>query len=270
LFTIPEFLILMLSADRLNAAERAELFAGRMAQDPFLDVKLARLLPHPGDREQLPPELTLRLLGVLETISPGPRLLPRLNFLTRHADPRIASRASLLVGRRLYNVSWMERQLASADARQRANVVEALWDVQSGPAHELLRRCLWDSNQRVVGNAVVGLHRLGDSSALLMLRALLTDPRREFRLTGVWVAGKIEALELIPLLEQMLSDPDETVRKLASRIVGELRAARRNAAVADKSAPPPAPYARAPEPEACGALRYQPGQRGYITGMDNL
>jgi len=268
LFDVPEFLVRLLMTDGFTAAELAAFLAAQMSHDRLLDVKLARLLPRPGHCNGLAPEVVVRLLTVLEELSPGPRLLIPLNQMTAHPDPRIASKATLLIARRLHNKGWMERQLRSGDARLRANVVEALWGVQTGFSRELFYECLGDSNNRVVGNALVGLHKLDDCAVLPRLRALLKDCRSEFRVTGAWVARHIEAIEMLPLLEELaVKDEEPGVRAAASRALEPLREAARRRAVPElPAAAPEAPRrSRVGEEAWSPAPQVQPAS--YVTSI---
>jgi hypothetical protein len=54
-----------------------------------------------GNDNGLSRESMLRVMAVLDVISQGPRILTIVNHLTRHSDRRIASKAAMLVGRRV-------------------------------------------------------------------------------------------------------------------------------------------------------------------------
>lgn len=122
----------------------------------------------------------------------------------------------MLVGRRLQSQRWLERHLTSSDARVRANVTEALWSVNSALAAKTFRKCLTDENNRVRGNALIGLHLLGDRSASALVLKLTKDRRPLFRQTAAWVMGRMDDPKLIPTLEQLLEDPDDGVRQSAA------------------------------------------------------
>ncbi len=168
--------------------------------------------------------LTLRVLDVLDEISPGPRLLMIVGHLTRHPEKHVASKAALLVGRRLQSREWVERHLASTDSRVRANVVESLWSVNSALAAHTFRKCLCDENNRVRGNALVGMHLLGDRSVGWRVRQLTKDSRPRFRQTAAWVIGRLGEPELVPALEGLLIDSDRGVRQASANALEKLRA----------------------------------------------
>ena len=127
-----------------------------------------------------------------------------LTRLLRNGSATIASKAALMFGRRVSNPLWVERQMAMADARMRANVIEALWGVKSPEAEKSLRAALYDSHHRVVGNALVGLHQLGDREVpgRLMEMAAHADPH--FRAAAAWAMGRTGDRSYIEPLRALL------------------------------------------------------------------
>lgn len=53
-------------------------------------------------------------------------------------------------------------RLGESDPRVRANAIESLWGVDSPEARTLLSFATNDANNRVVGNALLGLYHLGN------------------------------------------------------------------------------------------------------------
>lgn len=224
LFDSPEFLLSLVGSKRFNTQELKDFCARYAREDSLLDVKLARLLPgRMSDRYHLETDFILRILEILDEISRGPRLLTIIDHLTNFPEPRVASKAALLVGRRLQNRHWVERHISSTDPRVRANVAEALWGVDSELAKKTLCKCLLDENNRVRGNATVGLHLLGDRKINWYVRRLAKDSRAEFRQTAVWVIGKVGEPDFAPLLEELLLDPSQEVRQSAEKALNRLR-----------------------------------------------
>jgi hypothetical protein len=202
----------------MSRKELMEVCQKWMALDSQLDVKLARLTPgREAGAGQLPAETVVRILDVLDGISPGPRLILLLNHLTRHPNRRIAAKATLLVGRRLRNQDWVARQMENQDGRVRASVVEGLWGVSTAAAQSHLWASLKDKNNRVVGNALIGLHQLGESGVNEFVKRMLEDPRPPFRWTAAWVMGKIGAAEFVESLERAKEDKEAHVRNAAER-----------------------------------------------------
>jgi hypothetical protein len=224
LFDAPAFLLELVRSHYFNDGELKGFCARYVREDSLLDVKLARLMPgRRSDSYHLETEFILRILNVLDEISPGPRLLMIIGHLTTYAEQRVASKAALLVGRRLQSHEWVERHLSSPDPRIRANVVEALWGANSALAARTLRKCLQDENNRVQGNAIIGLHMLGDQDVNWRIRQLTKDMRPAYRQTAAWVIGRVKDPEFTPLLEGLLVDLDERVRQSAENALERLR-----------------------------------------------
>ena len=81
----------------------------------------------------------------------------------------------------------MERLVRDEDARVRANFMEGLWNfAASDHCRRLFRQALEDSNHRVVGNALVGLHRLGETHTVIAhLSKMARRPEVLFRAAAV-------------------------------------------------------------------------------------
>ena len=223
LLDLPEFLLQLVSPERLSRQELVEVCQQLMQHEPLLDVKLARLLPgRQAAAQALDSATAVRLMDVLDTISPGPRLNMIIGHLTQHADRRIASKAALLIGRRLHSPAWVGAHLDSPDPRVRANVVEALWGERTALALKTFRACLRDDNNRVVGNALFGLHLAEDREAGPRSQQLLHDPRTEFRQTAIWVIEKTRDPRSITWLEAAQADDHPDVRRAAQKALRNL------------------------------------------------
>ena len=84
----------------------------------------------------------------------------------------------------------MKWVLHEADPRVRANAIEALWWVDTPEARALLHLATNDSDNRVLGNALLGLYYLGDCAVLEQLIKLSADAPAGFRATAAWVLVK--------------------------------------------------------------------------------
>lgn len=220
----PEFLTRLLDPDQFPRSRQIEICRRLMAIDPLFDVRLARLTP--GRRLEDPTLETkevVRVLDVLDQISPGPRLILLLQHLARHTDPRIASKATLLIGKRLRNEDFVARQLESPDCRVRASTIEGLWNSSQPGSRARLWAGLKDKNNRVVGNALIGLHRLGEAGVREFVMRMIEDTRPPFRWTAAWVMGQIGGEEFIAPLEHAAADPDAQVRRSAQKALQAIR-----------------------------------------------
>jgi HEAT repeat protein len=108
------------------------------------------------------------------------------------------------------------------------------------PLRRLFRLALKDPNHRVAGNALVGLHRLGeDLDVIRHLGKMARRPEPLFRASAAWVMGQTGEERYIGVLRQMVRDPDSLVR------LNALRSLRRiNLASAAKAARPASTAAR--------------------------
>lgn len=192
--------------------------------DPSFDLKLARRLPdRPGAYSCCDSRSAARALEILDETSAGRRLLPILGHLVHSADIRISEKATLLVGRRLQNPEWAAKQLKRDDPRVRANAVESIWGLRSVRARTLLDDCLTDGANRVKGNALVGLHLIGESAAIGAVSLLGANTDYGLRSTAAWAMGRIGDSFFVPDLNSMMRDAHPQVRGAALRSLIEIR-----------------------------------------------
>ncbi|MBZ5580427.1 MAG: HEAT repeat domain-containing protein [Acidobacteriia bacterium] len=249
----PEFLQELMNPQHLERAQLVAVCRGLLNLDAQLDVRLARMLP--GREENgsgMSREAVVRVLDVLDEISPGGRLILLLNHLTRHPDSSISAKATLLIGKRLRNQDWVARQLENPDGRVRANAIEGIWDVRTASARTNLWSSLKDKNNRVVGNALIGLHERGESGVAEFVKRMIEDSRPPFRWTAAWVMGRLGGEEFTEPLERAMGDPDAQVRKSAERALAALRAAGERPAAApqvSKTTPAAVPARASNSPE---------------------
>ncbi|MBZ5580426.1 MAG: HEAT repeat domain-containing protein [Acidobacteriia bacterium] len=240
----PECLRQLIAPGHFSREQLLAVSRHLMTIDGFFDVKLAGLLPRRhADQRRLDTQNMLRVLDVLDAISPGSRLVLAVNHLTHHPDQHIASKAALVVGRRLQSKQWVKGQMTSEDPRVRANVLEALWGIHSESAREAFRIGVNDENNRVVGNALVGLHPFGEPGLSEFVARMLEDPRPAFRWTAAWVMGRIGDPQFGEKLQRALQDKDPKVGKAAERALAAVQSA-------CQAQPPTAEPISAPSPVA--------------------
>ena len=221
-------LLLRALCDPILSKEEA-IALGRAATraDPMADVALAKGLADSvladGGPAQL--ETAPRLMEILAEISDGSRILPAMMRLMRHSNPSIRSKAVLTIGRGGQSIQWLKGRMAQADPRIRANAIEAIWSVNSREAQTLLGSALTDANNRVLGNALLGLYRLGDCSVIREIVLMASHETSVFRSTAAWVMGETDDPRFTETLVRMLVEPDTTVRKLAFTALRRVKAA---------------------------------------------
>jgi hypothetical protein len=210
---------------RCSCESAVRLFRRLLAVDPALDFRLARMLP--GRNDSNPGKVlsgghAARAMDILDQTSPGQRLMSVVGHLPNSSDARIAAKAALFVGRRVNNPAWTAKQLNREDQRLRANAIEASWGAKSNAAIRLLEECTEDTSNRVVGNALIGLHLAGCPDVVERALALSESEQAGLRSTAAWAMGKIGSPAFIDRLTALLRDVHTEVRSTAIRSLVEI------------------------------------------------
>ena len=223
LLSCPAFLVELTRKERYSLPKLVEICRELAAIDTRLDIRLARLLPgRMEDRCRLASEVVVRILDLLNEISAGPRLILLLSHLTSHPHPKIAESATVLMGRRVCNSGWTRRRLETGGPDVRAGVVQGLWGRNTPEARITMRKCLDDASERVVGNAVFGLHLLQEADVPELMERLMADARPPFRATAARLAGQIGTAEFAGLLGMARNDSEASVRLAAIQAMVQL------------------------------------------------
>jgi HEAT repeat protein len=232
-----------LSREQAMAVARA---ASRI--DPAIDIALAKSLADRGSwGDTTQPAELVRLMEIMAEVSTFVRILPALKRMARHPNPHVRSKAVLMIGRNDPASGWMQNRFVESDPRIRANTVEALWGVDTREARALLLAAAHDDNNRVAGNALLGLYRLGEAGAEPELRKMADHASAPFRATSAWVMGEIADPRFATVLAGLLADPSQMVRKRAFSAIGKIAAAR-SRSPNPLSPPNPSPAAPSSEP----------------------
>jgi len=185
-----------------------------MKLDRYLDVQMAELLLGRSNFA-LDQRCAMRALEVLDQITVGPRLVRMVGQLLSHENPHIRSKAAMVVGRRVEGWMWIHSQLATAEPRVRANVVEALWHSGHPLCVAVFSRYRDDDDNRVAGNALYGLYLQGDPGVIPCVLRMAGHADPKFRGTAAWLMGKIGQPGLAEPLRGMLGDKDRHVKGIA-------------------------------------------------------
>jgi HEAT repeat protein len=213
------------------------LSLGRAARrvDPMVDVVLARNLADSAmDSGTVQIADPSRLMDILCEIADAGRIMPSLMRMMRHPNSHLRSKAVKLIGRGSLSAKWVMGRLSESDPRVRANAVESLWGVDTPEARTLLSFAANDGDNRVVGNALLGLYYLGDTSALIDVMKLAAAESALFRSTAAWVMGESADPRFTESLRRMISDPDTVIRKRVFAALAQIKTANAQPAVGER------------------------------------
>jgi hypothetical protein len=157
----------------------------------------------------------LRALDLLETMADYGVLFSWLRSLINHESENVRSKAVKLMCKVSPSKLVVARQLESDEPRVRANAVEALWFSEDPDRTDVFRKALLDQAQRVVVNALIGLHYQGQEDAMAKLLQLSKHASEAFRIAAVWAFRFLNDARAIPALELLQQDESETVREKA-------------------------------------------------------
>jgi hypothetical protein len=223
--------VAIVSDAALLTADEARTVARRLsALDPLFAMKLARAVPAaPADAtEGRLDAVTGRLVDLIVSLRDGQGILPAAAVLLRHPDRHIQSKAALIVGRIHHSHKWVDQKLSDPDPRVRANAVESLWGANTEGARAVFLTATANEDNRVAGNAVIGLYRMGDATSIGWTASMSAaeNPRR--RATGAWIMGRTGDARFAHSLRQMVADADPDVRRNAYRAMCALNGAHKN------------------------------------------
>lgn len=220
-------LIRMLCAPSMGKEEAQGLARGAIGVAPSTGPLLARRLTElleAADGSEDAAQIA-RLVDLLAEVSDNAHVFPSIVRLLRHPNPHIRSKAVLMIGRRSRSAQWVRHRLADSDSRIRANALEALWDVDTAEARELLEALIRDPNNRVAGNAMLGLYRLGLTYIIPEILNLAVHESALFRSTAAWVMGESGDPRFTEPLAGLLRESNAMVRKRAFAALGRMRSA---------------------------------------------
>ena len=213
-----------LLSDPMESALAPAIELARMvaSTDATFEVKLMKHVQEVGLEHR--GAVAYRVLELIEHISDGSRVLPLLMHLASDPDRWIRSKVALLMGRWRHAPKLISRCLSDPDPRVRANAVESLWGVRDPEVCERFRAALQDYNHRVSANAVVGLHLASAEPAKPLLESMITHPDQLFQAAGAWATGRCREASLRQSLVRLASGLGPQ-RRTAIRALVELRAA---------------------------------------------
>ena len=224
---------LLVDPKPFTSTEAAGIVRHARTLDPFFDVKLLRAIGIDGRLDSADSAQAGRVLEIVDNTSDGAHVMPLLTQLMRHSNPRVVSKAALLVGRMNRNLRWVEQRMMDPDARVRANAVESLWGLDSPDAREAFLTATLDSDNRVAGNGAVALYRADDCAAIRVLEEMANRGDQRFRATAAWAMGETSDARFVPALSRMISGAEPPVRQNVFRALARIRQRSAQAGSAD-------------------------------------
>lgn len=193
--------------------------------DPQLDAKLMRQVMKDDGTfvREMDVERLERVLAVIDEISDGTRLITSLMKLLRHPNPRVCSKAALLVVRAHRNADWFAQQMSNPDPRVRASTIEGL--LYARPNDREIA-ALWqhaqDGHHRVATTALLVLYQNGKEVGD-MLEQLATHSDERFRAAAAWAMGQTQDARFLPTVQSMARSDTGMAKRAALRASVKIR-----------------------------------------------
>jgi len=188
-----------------SRSESVNLLRLLMRLDPMTDLELVKSVLENGGTTPEAEAASLRLLEVMAEVSNGARILLASAPLMRHPNPRIRSKAALLVGRKSRNPKWIDRIQDEPDCRVRANAIESLWGMDFEGAKEVMLAAARDKHTRTAGNGMVGLYRLGSLESLALMAGGAASEDPAMRASSVWAMGETGDPRFLKILAPLMA-----------------------------------------------------------------
>ena len=209
-------------------AARAMAESGKKLETA-LEMALGKTLRHQSSSEHS--TRILRILDLLDAISAQGWWNSFQVELMAYPDKIVRSKAALLIGRSNKNSAWIGRRLMDRDLRVQANAVEALWQLDAAESKPLLQVALKSKNNRVAGNAALGLYRIGDLKAVRSLMEMAGHKEPLFRLSAFWAIGETQDPRFLPFLAEQFKTAQGKLRLAVTNALARVR--RREKAAAE-------------------------------------
>lgn len=205
---------------KLTREEAVTIARVALKMDPSLDLKLAmQLATHVISDEKS----ARRVLDILDSVSNPGNLLPMLSNILQHPDPKVRSKAALLMGKGNRNAQWVHNQLSETDERIRANAVESVWGMTTGYACNVFRIAARDPHQRTAVNGMLGLYFAGHLESIRMLYDAAGSDSSSLRASAAWAMGRTQDPRFLNGLTKLVRDNNTAVRSNALKSVARIR-----------------------------------------------
>ena len=188
---------------------------------------MLKLLPDAAQRLQRralsgPPEQRVKAMQIAQELEIAEGLSQALVQLCADANPRVRSKATVLLGQvpGAEPGPLVERLINDTDSRVRANAIEVLESRPDPQLAPILAERAMAANGRERANAIKALGRMKIGTASKQLLNMLRDPRPEHRISALWALRQIGWWQMVNEVGRLAqTDEDARVRRYAIAVL---------------------------------------------------
>lgn len=189
-----------------------------------IDAEVARALSAVLKRGGDNAAVILRLLDIIKALGAEEHLIAAQDDLTAHPDERVRSKAAYLLVLATKSPLRVSKALLQKDLRIQANAVEALSELRNPEHRSIFRMAALSTNNRVAGNAVIGLYRIADLESINQILRMAKSADPAFRLTAIWAMGETGDPRFLPYLSREFQTyADGKIRLAIVRALAHIR-----------------------------------------------
>lgn len=201
--------------DEAELHVRSLMAEGRRVPERFALALQAEPPPAPASAD--------RMLELMRRVTPLDRLVQLLDKIIPSSSAEVRGKARKLYETLTTDLSWAEPFIRGNSGRDAADLIEALWRVTpSTTLREIFVTAAAQPHNRLAGNGLVGLFRLGDEEARTAVLSMTRHEDEAYRATAAWVIGRVSWQGGATRLNEMVHDESEKVRRNARRALGRL------------------------------------------------
>jgi hypothetical protein len=219
---------LLFASEQLSLQESLHLATLASRVDPKLPPTWAQNLSHLIEQVSAtkPVEGIARRLEILARCLDPLRAASLLGKMSSHSDPRIRSKAALLL-LKVDPAADLLPLLEDENPRVRSNGLESMWGRQDASALDRFEQHSTRPHIRESVNALLGLHRAGQLAARRRLIESAETADTRHQLAAIWAMGQTQDPRLLAYLQQKLRDssgPKHTSMLRAARRIKQFQA----------------------------------------------
>jgi len=201
------------------------VFKTAITTDPSLDIQMKNLLMGVTSGPKPDKRAAMRMLEILDQISPEARVTRLIAQLLQLDDPLLRSKAALMVSRRTGGMDWIFAHLQDADPRVQANILQGLWENAHPACSAVFARFREDSHSRVAANALYGLYLRAEPGVIPSVIRMASHANPKRRVTGAWLMGVIGRPEFVDVLKGMVKQDERHVKGAALKALVKINRA---------------------------------------------